>query len=311
MVHSLCKQATNRCNRQNKPPYRSQPGEFLLPSLHYSPCTVAATMKFVSFNINGLRARPHQLAAIIDKHQPDVIGLQETKVHDDMFPLEEVAKLGYNVFYHGQKGHYGVALLTKETPISVRRGFPNDGEEAQRRIIMAEIPSPFGNVTVINGYFPQGESRDHETKFPAKAAFYQNLQNYLDTELNKENPVLIMGDMNISPTDLDIGIGEENRKRWLRTGKCSFLPEEREWMERLLGWGLVDTYRHANPQDNEHFSWFDYRSKGFDDNRGLRIDLLLASTPLAQRCIETGIDYEIRAMEKPSDHAPVWATFKV
>lgn len=202
-------------------------------------------MKFVSFNINGLRARPHQLAAIVEKHQPDVIGLQETKVHDDMFPLEEVAKLGYNVFYHGQKGHYGVALLTKETPIAVRRGFPGDGEEAQRRIIMAEIPSPLGSITVINGYFPQGESRDHETKFPAKAAFYQNLQNYLETELKRDNPVLIMGDMNISPTDLDIGIGEENRKRWLRTGKCSFLPEEREWMERLLGWGLVDTYRHA------------------------------------------------------------------
>ena len=88
-------------------------------------------MKFVSFNINGLRARPHQLAAIVEKHQPDVIGLQETKVHDDMFPLEEVAKLGYNVFYHGQKGHYGVALLTKETPIAVRRGFPGDDEEAQ------------------------------------------------------------------------------------------------------------------------------------------------------------------------------------
>jgi exodeoxyribonuclease-3 len=81
-------------------------------------------MKFVSFNINGLRARPHQLEAIVEQHQPDVIGLQETKVHDDMFPLEEVAKLGYNVFYHGQKGHYGVALLTKETPVSVRRGFP-------------------------------------------------------------------------------------------------------------------------------------------------------------------------------------------
>lgn len=178
-------------------------------------------MKFVSFNINGLRARPHQLEAIVEKHQPDVIGLQETKVHDDMFPLEEVAKLGYNVFYHGQKGHYGVALLTKETPIAVRRGFPGDDEEAQRRIIMAEIPSPLGNVTVINGYFPQGESRDHPIKFPAKAQFYQNLQNYLETELKRDNPVLIMGDMNISPTDLDIGIGEENRKRWLRTGKCS------------------------------------------------------------------------------------------
>ena len=155
-------------------------------------------MKFVSFNINGLRARPHQLEAIVEKHQPDVIGLQETKVHDDMFPLEEVAKLGYNVFYHGQKGHYGVALLTKETPIAVRRGFPGDDEEAQRRIIMAEIPSLLGNVTVINGYFPQGESRDHPIKFPAKAQFYQNLQNYLETELKRDNPVLIMGDMNIS-----------------------------------------------------------------------------------------------------------------
>lgn len=110
-------------------------------------------MKFVSFNINGLRARPHQLEAIVEQHQPDVIGLQETKVHDDMFPLEEVAKLGYNVFYHGQKGHYGVALLTKDTPVSVRRGFPGDGEEAQRRLIMAELPSPLGNITVINGYF--------------------------------------------------------------------------------------------------------------------------------------------------------------
>jgi len=268
-------------------------------------------MKFVSFNINGLRARPHQLEALVEKHAPDVIGLQETKVHDDMFPLEDVAKLGYNVFYHGQKGHYGVALLTKASPISVRRGFPDDGEEAQRRLIMAEIPSPAGTITVINGYFPQGESRDHPTKFPAKAKFYQDLQNFLETELKKENPVLIMGDMNISPTDLDIGIGEDSRKRWLRTGKCSFLPEEREWMARLKNWGLVDTFRAANPEVNDRFSWFDYRSRGFDDNRGLRIDLLMASEGLMPHCVETGIDYEIRAMEKPSDHAPVWASFKL
>ena len=203
-----------------------------------------------------------------------------------------------------------MALLTKAEPIAVHRGFPTDDPEAQRRLIIAEVPSPFGNVTVMNGYFPQGESRDHETKFPAKTKFYQDLQDYLETRLSKENPVLIMGDMNISPTDLDIGIGEDSRKRWLRTGKCSFLPEEREWMQRLLGWGLVDTFRNANPETNDRFSWFDYRSKGFDDNRGLRIDLLLASQPLAAHCVETGIDYEIRGMEKPSDHAPVWATFK-
>ncbi|WP_345827701.1 exodeoxyribonuclease III [Erwinia sp. HDF1-3R] len=266
-------------------------------------------MKFVSFNINGLRARPHQLAAIIEQHQPDVIGLQETKVHDDMFPLDEVASHGYHVFYHGQKGHYGVALLTKAEPLTVRRGFPGDEEDAQRRLIMAEIPSPAGNILVINGYFPQGESRDHPTKFPAKEKFYRDLQNFLETEQKPVNQVLIMGDMNISSADTDIGIGEDSRKRWLRTGKCSFLPEEREWMDRLMGWGLVDTWRAQNAEVSDRFSWFDYRSKGFDDNRGLRIDLLLASRPLAERCVATGIDYDIRGMEKPSDHAPVWAQF--
>lgn len=266
-------------------------------------------MKFVSFNINGLRARPHQLAAIITQHQPDVIGLQETKVHDDMFPLEELNQYGYHVFYHGQKGHYGVALLTKAEPLAVRRGFPSDEEEAQRRIIMADLATPLGPLTVINGYFPQGESRDHEVKFPAKARFYQDLQHYLQQQLSADAPVLIMGDLNISPSDLDIGIGEENRRRWLRTGKCSFLPEEREWMARLLDWGLVDTYRSKHPERHDQFSWFDYRSRGFDENRGLRIDLLLASRPLAARCQTSEIDYDIRGMEKPSDHAPVWAEF--
>ncbi|WP_159564501.1 exodeoxyribonuclease III [Budvicia diplopodorum] len=266
-------------------------------------------MKFISFNINGLRARPHQLAAIIEQHQPDVIGLQETKVHDDMFPLEAVSQYGYHVFYHGQKGHYGVALLTKQQPIAVRKGFPTDDEDSQRRIIMADLATPMGTLTVINGYFPQGESRDHPTKFPAKQKFYADLQHYLEQQLTPDSPVIVMGDVNISPTDSDIGIGEDNRKRWLRTGKCSFLPEEREWMQKLKNWGLVDTFRHAHPDATDRYSWFDYRSSGFDENRGLRIDLVLASRSLAPHCIATGIDYNIRAMEKPSDHAPIWAEF--
>ena len=267
-------------------------------------------MKIMSFNINGLRARPHQLEAVIEKYQPDVLGLQEIKVADEDFPHNLVEHLGYHVFHHGQKGHYGVALLLKQAPTQIRKGFPTDDQAAQKRIIMADLATSFGTLTVINGYFPQGESRNHETKFPAKAKFYADLQRYLEQDHPAQQPIVIMGDMNISPSDLDIGIGEENRKRWLRTGKCSFLPEEREWYQRLYQFGLVDTFRQLNPTVNDHFSWFDYRSKGFDDNRGLRIDHILANQDLAQHCVDAGNALDIRAMEKPSDHAPIWAEFK-
>lgn|SRR5690554_3935080 len=268
-------------------------------------------MKFISFNINGLRARLHQLQALIDKHQPDVIGLQETKVHDEAFPLADVEAMGYQVYFFGQKAHYGVALLTKVPTQDVTYGWPGDDEDAQRRMIMATVTAPDGEqIRVMNGYFPQGESRDHPIKFPAKEKFYQDLMAYLNTTQSPDQPVLLMGDMNISTTDLDIGIGEANAKRWLKTGKCSFLPEEREWMQRLLDWGFIDTYRQLKPEENEQFSWFDYRSRGFDDNRGLRIDLILATEALAARCIDAGIDYELRGIDKPSDHAPIWSEFK-
>lgn len=270
-------------------------------------------MKAVSFNINSIRSRPHQLQAIVEKYAPDFIGLQETKVNDPDFPLAAVEALGYHVAFHGQKTHYGVALLSKHPFKSVIKGFPEDSEEAQRRFIGGTFVSPLGGeITVLNGYFPQGESRDHPLKFPAKQKYYTDLFAYLSSAHNPENQILVMGDMNISHQDCDIGIGEDNRKRWLRTGKCSFLPEEREWLAQLMSWGLKDTFRELMPDNHDLFSWFDYRSRGFEDNprRGLRIDLILASHSLQDRCVSAGIDYEIRSMERPSDHCPIWAEFK-
>lgn len=266
-------------------------------------------MKIVSFNINGLRARPHQLAALIEKHQPDVIGLQEIKVADEQFPLAEVEALGYHVYYHGQKGHYGVALLSRQPALSLHKGFPGDAEDAQRRFIWGTFADASGQpICIMNGYFPQGESRDHPTKFPAKAQFYLDLQNLLESQFKPEQAVVVMGDINISPQDCDIGIGPDNAKRWLKTGKCSFLPEEREWLATLQNWGLVDSFRHLNPAVNDRFSWFDYRSRGFEDEpkRGLRIDVIMASTALQGQLKAAGIDYDLRGMDKPSDHAPIW-----
>lgn len=267
-------------------------------------------MKYISFNINGLRARPHQLAALVEKHQPDVIGLQEIKVHNDQFPLKDVQALGYHVFYHGQKSHYGVALMCKQEPEDVQYGYPTDDEDAQRRMIMATVTDENGDkVRVLNGYFPQGESQDHETKYPAKRKFYADLMNYLNEHHSPEEKIIVMGDINISPTDLDIGIGEPNRKRWLKTGKCSFLPEEREWLSTLMDWGFHDSFRELYPEVEEKYSWFDYRSRGFDDNRGLRIDVILGTASMRESLSDSGIDYELRGIEKPSDHAPIWTTY--
>jgi exodeoxyribonuclease-3 len=265
--------------------------------------------KFVSFNINGIRSRPHQLEAIKAKHDPDVIGIQESKVADDAFPLEAIRGMGFDAHYHGQKGHYGVALLYKQPPVSVCKGFPTDGAEAQRRAITGEFRLPGGEmVTVINGYFPQGESRDHPIKFPGKQKFYADLGRFLRERFRPEQPLMVMGDMNVAPLDADIGIGEDNAKRWLRTGKCSFLPEEREWLKTVMDWGLIDAYRVVHPDVTDEFSWFDYRSRGFErePKRGLRIDLILISEPLRERLRGAGIDYDIRGLERPSDHCPVW-----
>ncbi|SET74948.1 exodeoxyribonuclease III [Thalassotalea agarivorans] len=268
-------------------------------------------MKIISFNINGLRARLHQLQALIDKHNPDVIGLQEIKVHDEAFPVEAVEAMGYHVYFHGQKAHYGVAMLCKKPADKVIKGFPTDSDEHQKRMIMVETTNERGEkVTVLNGYFPQGDNIAHETKFPYKRQFYKDLMQYLNEHRTPEEHLVVMGDINISPVDLDIGIGEPNRKRWLKTGKCSFQPEEREWLDTLLNWGLIDTFRSLTPEASEKYSWFDYRSRGFDDNRGLRIDVVLATASLNALCIESDIDYELRGIEKPSDHAPIWATFK-
>jgi len=218
--------------------------------------------------------------------------------------------LGYRAVFHGQKGHYGVALLGREAPVEVHKGLPGDEPDAQTRCITGRYPvAQDGQITVINGYFPQGESRDHPVKFPGKARFYADLAEYLRGHFAPGDPLVVMGDMNVAPVDLDIGIGADNAKRWLRSGKCSFLPEEREWLEVLTDWGLYDAYRVVHPDVDDRFSWFDYRSRGFerDPKRGLRIDLILVSAALKGRLVDAGIDYEIRGMERPSDHCPVWA----
>ena len=274
---------------------------------------LATTTRIISFNVNGLRARLHQLQAVIDQHAPDIIGLQEIKVSNDEFPVDAISDMGYTVDFHGQKGHYGVALLSKVPATAIIRGYPTDNQDSQCRMIHGEYRVNDKTLHVINGYFPQGEGRAHPTKFPAKEKFYADLTAYLGESFSSNDRVIVMGDMNVAAEDIDVGIKPENAKRWLKTGKSAFLPEEREWLATLQSWGLTDTFRSMNAQDDRSYSWFDYRSRGFEQEpkSGLRIDLILASAPAMNELVSTGIDFAARAFEKPSDHCPIWADFSI
>jgi len=269
-------------------------------------------MKIVSFNINSIRARPHQILRLRETLDPDVIGIQETKVNDPEFPIDEINSMGYHAEYWGQKGHYGVAILSKKKPESVQKGFVKDSPDDQKRFIEATFKWKKETITIMNGYFPQGENRAHETKFPKKIKYYLDLKKHIKKLQKTNKNLIVMGDFNVAPTLHDIGIGEANVKRWLRDGKTAFLPEEIDMWNSIKDLGFIDSWRAQNPTEDSIYSWFDYRSRMFDDDpkRGLRIDHIMISENLMPAMKKTGIDYIARAMEKPSDHCPVWLELK-
>lgn len=270
-------------------------------------------MRLITFNVNSVRSRMEILLAFLRRHQPDFVGLQEIKTQNPDFPLEPFQALGYHCLVHGQKTHHGVALLSKIEPTKQSLGFPWSKDQA--RIIYGQFTHPKIKqpLHLFNVYFPNGEQRSHPQKFPYKLGFFKDFYGHLKQNFQPTDAVAIFGDFNIAPKDEDIGIGEVNRIRWLKAGKCSFLPEEREVLAPFFSWGLKDSYRALNPEKKDIFSWFDYRSKGFEDTpkRGLRIDYALLSEPLAKLCNKAEIDYVTRGQEKPSDHCPVIYDFAV
>lgn len=269
---------------------------------------MSSKINIISFNVNGIRARQHSLEQLIKEREPDIIGLQETKVDDQLFPLEPWQELGFHVERFGQKSFNGVALLSRYPMRKPMFGF-YQGADEQKRLLGVEVDTPWGELYIYNGYFPQGESRSHPSKFPNKQRFYSDLLKHLQQNHSPEQRLLVMGDFNVAFEDIDIGIGDNNRNRWLRDGKCCFLPEEREWYGQLLDWGLADTFRINNPEA-QLYSWYDYRSGGFDKEppRGLRIDYQLVTKPLQPHCLSAQILTDYRGLERPSDHCPIELT---
>lgn len=253
-------------------------------------------MKLASWNVNSLKVRLPHVLQWLDNEQPDVVGLQETKLQDDAFPAAVLKEAGYEAIHSGQKTYNGVAVLARRPMTEPVTGIPGL-DDPQRRVLAVTID----DLRFINLYVPNGSEVGSE-KFAYKLDWLARLREWLADEMKRHPRLAVVGDFNIAPADADVHHPEEWR------GKVLFSEQEHAALAELTALGLEDTFRRF-PQQENTFSWWDYRMNNFKRNRGLRIDLVLASPALAAQCTASRVDVEPRRWERPSDHAPVVAEF--
>ncbi len=255
-------------------------------------------MRIITWNVNSIRPRLERALALLKRHDPDVLCLQEIKTIDEDFPRDVFEAEGWHVETHGQKTYNGVALISKKPAADVVRGLPGDAPDAQRRL----IAGTFDGVRVINIYVPNGQSPDSD-KFVYKLDWLEQLLAMVGEAHSPDDPVVLLGDFNIAPDERDV----HDVERW--KGQVHFHPKEHEILARLSAWGFLDVFRWHHRGDGL-YSWWDYRGGGFPRDHGLRIDLILGTETMAERSDDCFIDRKEREGEKPSDHAPVVADFE-
>lgn len=257
-------------------------------------------MQIATWNVNSLKVRLPHLLAWLSKVPADVVCLQETKLTDDVFPRQEIEAAGYQVAFAGQKTYNGVAILSRAplTDVCVNNPrFP----DPQQRLLSATVAAPGEEpLRVVCAYVPNGQAVDSD-KYVYKLDWMAALHDWLADTLTQHPRLAVAGDFNIAPEDRDV----HDPAAWAGQILCS--ERERQAFDSLRAIGLRDAFRLFE-QPEKSFSWWDYRMLGFRRNLGLRIDHVLLSPPLAARCSACAIDREPRGWERPSDHAPVFAT---
>ena len=251
-------------------------------------------MKLATWNVNSLRVRLPQVIEWLARQQPDVLCLQETKLEDPAFPLLELQTAGYHCAFAGQKTYNGVAILSRLPAQDVAIGIAGFADE-QKRLIAATV----GGIRVVCAYIPNGQSVGSD-KFAYKLGWIEALAGWLRSELAAHPDLVLAGDFNIAPEARDV----RDPEAW--EGQVLFSAPERAAFAQLLALGLADAFRLFD-QPEQIYSWWDYRMMAFRRNRGLRIDHILLSPPLAARCTACTVDKVPRQAERPSDHAPVFA----
>jgi exodeoxyribonuclease-3 len=255
-------------------------------------------MLIATWNVNSLRVRLPHLKDWLAANPVDVIALQETKLPDADFPKDEIEALGLHVAFSGQRTYNGVAILARQPLADVSAGIPGF-EDEQKRVLAATV----GGVRVIDLYVPNGQAVGSD-KFEYKLRWLEALRKYVAAELERHPRLVALGDYNIAPEDRDV----HDPKAW--EGSVHVSEPERAALRSLLAVGLRDCFRLFD-QPDKAYSWWDYRMMAFRRNAGLRIDLILASAGMAEKCAESRIDKAPRKLERPSDHAPVLARFDI
>ena len=253
-------------------------------------------MKIATWNVNSMNVRQQHVVEWLQSHEPDVLVLQEIKQLAEKFPADALQDIGYHSIASGQKTYNGVAVISRNPANDPVTDFPGF-KDPQRRILATTID----DVRVIDLYVPNGSEVGSE-KYAYKLNWLAALRDFLEAAMARHENVVVLGDFNIAPADADV----YDPEKWGDAILCS--PQEREALGKLIDLGLTDVFRKFDQADGV-FSWWDYRAAGFRRNAGLRIDLILTSDNMTQRCTASYVDKEPRAWERPSDHAPVVAEF--
>ena len=257
-------------------------------------------MKIATFNVNSVRKRLPIVLDWLERRQPDVLCLQETKVQDEDFPLLDLTATGYHAAFKGEKSYNGVAVLSRTEPEEVSYGFGGRKERDESRLIKVVIRG----IPIINTYIPQGFELD-SPKYAYKLAWFHRLRRYFVRHLSRDRPAIWCGDMNVAPEPIDVHSPEKHLKH------VCFHEEARRAYKNTVSWGFVDVFRRLHP-DVQQFTFFDYRRpSSLDANKGWRIDHILATPPLATKCTRAEVDIEPRRAKEASDHTFLWAEFSL
>jgi len=250
-------------------------------------------VKLVTWNVNSIRARFERLQALLARHAPDILCLQETKVEDSAFPVAELEACGYRSAFWGQRAYNGVAILAREAPCDVVKGFEDGAEDPQCRVLTAKV----AGLRIASIYVPNGGEVGSD-KFAYKLDWMERWRSWLSGCPADRRPDLLCGDFNVAPEDRDV----HDPIAWKGQVLCS--PQERAALAAVRAVGYEDVFRRHH-EEAGLFSWWDYRLLGFPKNRGLRIDHVYGRAEVAARCSSSSIDRNERKGKLPSDHAPV------